>query len=90
MASLPLSFPLSLFFPLFLSLSCCLPFRDLPSLFVSDHRVYVWNHRRETPVIVLQGHNRTVNCVTWNPVHQTMLASASDDGKINKAAHVYH
>ena len=50
-------------------------------MFISDHRVYVWNHRRETPVIVLQGHNRTVNCVTWNPVHQTMIASASDDGK---------
>ena len=47
----------------------------------SDHHVYVWNQKRETPVVVLQGHSRTVNCVCWNPVHHSMIASGSDDCK---------
>lgn len=47
-----------------------------------DHHVYVWHHRRETPVIVLKGHSRAVNCVAWNPAHHDMLASASDDGTV--------
>ena len=47
-----------------------------------DHHVYVWHHSRENPVIVLKGHSRAVNCVSWNPVHHDMLASASDDGTV--------
>ena len=50
-------------------------------MLLADNRVYVWNHRRETPVIVLHGHARTVNSVAWNPVYHTMVASASDDGE---------
>ena len=48
----------------------------------TDHNVYVWHSRQETPVIVLKGHSRTVNCVSWNPVHYDLLASASDDGTV--------
>ena len=47
-----------------------------------DHHIYVWHHRRETPIIVLKGHSRPVSCVSWNPVHHDMLASASDDGTV--------
>ena len=47
-----------------------------------DHHVYVWHHSRENPVIVLKGHSRAVNCVSWNPVYHDMLASASDDGTV--------
>ena len=31
---------------------------------------------------VLKGHSRTVNCVSWNPVHYELLASGSDDGTV--------
>ena len=48
----------------------------------TDHHIYVWHHRRETPIIVLKGHSRPVSCVSWNPVHHNMLASASDDGTV--------
>ena len=34
----------------------------------------------EKPVMVLTGHSRTVNCVSWSPTHHDVLASASDDG----------
>lgn len=44
-----------------------------------DNNVYVWNKKRETPVVILQGHTHTVNSVSWNPVHHSMIASASDD-----------
>jgi len=47
-----------------------------------DHHVYVWHHTRENPVIVLKGHSRAVNSVSWNPVCHNMLASASDDGTV--------
>eukprot|EP00731_Ephydatia_muelleri_P027695 Em0019g568a len=47
-----------------------------------DNHVYVWQCRREMPVVVLQGHTRPVNCVVWNPVMFDMIASASDDGSI--------
>ena len=33
-------------------------------------------------MIVLKGHLRAVNAVAWNPVHFSMLASASDDGQV--------
>ena len=47
----------------------------------ADGNVYVWRSGKEKPALVLRGHSRTVNCVSWNPVHPTSLASASDDGK---------
>ncbi|XP_019864282.1 PREDICTED: WD repeat-containing protein 26-like isoform X1 [Amphimedon queenslandica] len=47
-----------------------------------DHHVYIWNQRKEAPVIVLKTHSKTVNCISWNPVHPFMIASASDDCSI--------
>uniref|UniRef100_A0A6A7G1M6 WD repeat-containing protein 26-like isoform X2 n=1 Tax=Hirondellea gigas TaxID=1518452 RepID=A0A6A7G1M6_9CRUS len=44
-----------------------------------DSKVYVWHRGREQPVAVLNGHQRTVNCVAWNPTLPTMLVSVSDD-----------
>ncbi|GFG37456.1 hypothetical protein Cfor_07179, partial [Coptotermes formosanus] len=44
-----------------------------------DNKVYVWHIKRELPIATLTGHTRTVNCVSWNPVHHQMLASVSDD-----------
>ncbi|CAG0912843.1 unnamed protein product [Notodromas monacha] len=44
-----------------------------------DHKVYVWHVKRSEPLVVLCGHLRTVNCVSWNPVFPEMLVSASDD-----------
>lgn len=49
---------------------------------IADHHVYIWHHRRETPVIILKGHSRAVNCVDWNSANPTMLASGSDDGAV--------
>lgn len=45
-----------------------------------DGNVYVWRSGKEKPALILRGHSRTVNCVAWDPVHHTTLASASDDG----------
>lgn len=45
-------------------------------------QVYIWHIRREEPLAKLVGHTRTVNCVSWNPVFTSMLASASDDGTV--------
>lgn len=47
-----------------------------------DNSVYIWHIRREEPLVTLTGHTRTVNCVTWNPVYPSMLASCSDDGTV--------
>lgn len=47
-----------------------------------DNKVYIWNHRRELPVVTLEGHTRTVNCVTWNPRYPAMVASVSDDATV--------
>ncbi|CAG9861058.1 unnamed protein product [Phyllotreta striolata] len=44
-----------------------------------DNQVYIWHIRNEHPIATLQGHTRTVNCVSWNPVHHHMLVSVSDD-----------
>ncbi|XP_072030182.1 WD repeat-containing protein 26-like, partial [Amphiura filiformis] len=44
-----------------------------------DNNVYVWHIKGEMPIAVLQGHTRTVNCVSWNPVLPNMLVSVSDD-----------
>lgn len=34
-----------------------------------DSMVYIYHKNRETPVSILCGHARTVNCVSWNPVY---------------------
>lgn len=47
-----------------------------------DNSVYIWHIRREEPLATLTGHTRTVNCVSWNPVFSSMLASCSDDGTV--------
>lgn len=47
-----------------------------------DNKVYVWHLKKEIPIAVLTGHTRTVNCVTWNPVLHSLLASVSDDGTV--------
>lgn len=44
-----------------------------------DHNMYLWLRDRPKPIQTLSGHTKTVNCVSWNPVHHTMLASVSDD-----------
>lgn len=51
-------------------------------LYHVDHKVYLWHLRKEEPIVVLEGHARTVNCVHWNPKLPGMLASASDDGTV--------
>lgn len=40
-----------------------------------DNKVYIWHIRREEPLATLIGHTRTVNCVSWNPVYPSLLAS---------------
>lgn len=47
-----------------------------------DNNVCIWHIRREEPLLTLTGHTRTVNCVSWNPVYPSMLASCSDDGTV--------
>ncbi|XP_022654009.1 WD repeat-containing protein 26-like [Varroa jacobsoni] len=47
-----------------------------------DHKVYIFNRSKETPVEVLSGHIRTVNSVAWNPHFPQLLVSASDDGTL--------
>eukprot|EP00118_Oscarella_pearsei_P002921 m.12198 g.12198 ORF g.12198 m.12198 type:complete len:568 (+) comp23868_c0_seq1:226-1929(+) len=47
-----------------------------------DHKVYIWHKQTETPIMVLSGHTRTVNAVSWNPKNPSMLASAGDDGYV--------
>lgn len=47
-----------------------------------DNKVYVWHMKWEKPIAVLQGHTRSVNCVSWNPTHPSMLASVSDDATV--------
>lgn len=47
-----------------------------------DNNVYIWHIRKEEPLVTLTGHTRTVNCVSWNPVYPSMLASCSDDGTV--------
>lgn len=61
-------------------LACCGASQFLYlTLFIADNKVYVWHIKRELPIATLTGHTRTVNCVSWNPVHHQMLASVSDD-----------
>lgn len=51
-------------------------------MFFLDNKIYIWHIRREKPVAILNGHTRTVNCVSWNPRYPQMLASASDDATV--------
>lgn len=44
-----------------------------------DHKVYIFHKNKERPILTLNGHMGSVNCVHWNPVLPCMLASASDD-----------
>jgi len=46
---------------------------------IADNKVYVWHVKHEQPLVTLDGHTRTVNCVHWNPRLPDMIASASDD-----------
>lgn len=48
----------------------------------ADCKVYVWHVSREEPVAELEGHQKSVNCVHWNPALPSMLASVSDDGTV--------
>ncbi|CAB3367499.1 Hypothetical predicted protein [Cloeon dipterum] len=47
-----------------------------------DNKVYIWHIKQEIPIATLEGHTRTVNCVSWNPVYHEMLASVSDDNSV--------
>lgn len=47
-----------------------------------DNRVYIWNIKKENAISVLEGHTRSVTCVTWNPEIPGMVVSASDDGTL--------
>lgn len=47
-----------------------------------DNRVYIWNIKKENAISVLEGHTRSVTCVTWNPEVPGMVVSASDDGTL--------
>ncbi|KAK8782801.1 hypothetical protein V5799_015854 [Amblyomma americanum] len=47
-----------------------------------DNKVYIWHVKWEKPIAVLQGHSRSVNCVSWNPACPAMLVSVSDDSTI--------
>lgn len=42
----------------------------------------IWRRTTDDPMCVLHGHTSGVNCVTWNPVVNTMIVSAGDDGTI--------
>ncbi|KAH8419623.1 hypothetical protein KR222_010762 [Zaprionus bogoriensis] len=47
-----------------------------------DKVVYIWHLKREEPLAKLAGHTKIVNCVSWNPVYPSLLASASDDATV--------
>lgn len=47
-----------------------------------DGKIYIWHIKREEPLAKLSGHTRGVNCVHWNPVYTSLLASVSDDNTI--------
>lgn len=47
-----------------------------------DKHVCIWHIKREEPLAKLTGHAKTVNCVSWNPVYPSLLASASDDSTV--------
>lgn len=54
----------------------------LLNIHICFFQVYIWHIKREEPLARLTGHTRSVNCVSWNPVYPSMLASASDDATV--------
>lgn len=52
------------------------------ALFFIDNRVYIWSRENETLLETLEGHDSTVNCVSWCPVEPMQFVSASDDHTI--------
>lgn len=53
---------------------------DLVSLI--DNRVYIWSRDNEVLIEGLEGHENTVNCVSWCPIEPMQFVSASDDHTI--------
>ncbi|KAF9385381.1 hypothetical protein CPB97_004860 [Podila verticillata] len=47
-----------------------------------DSTICIWHRDNGNLVQTLEGHHRPVTCVAWNPIHPTMLVSASDDNTI--------
>ena len=47
-----------------------------------DMHVYLWQRNDGRLLAKLPGHSGTVNAVCWNPRHDSMFASASDDGMV--------
>ncbi|KAI8971693.1 WD40-repeat-containing domain protein [Mycotypha africana] len=47
-----------------------------------DNRVYIWSREHETLLEELEGHENTVNCISWRPIEPIQFVSASDDQTI--------
>lgn len=47
-----------------------------------DNRVYIWSREHEALLEELDGHENTVNCVSWRPTEPMQFVSASDDHTI--------
>ncbi|KAI7902312.1 WD40-repeat-containing domain protein [Cokeromyces recurvatus] len=47
-----------------------------------DNHVYIWSRDHGTLLEELEGHENTVNCVSWCPIEPMQFVSASDDHTI--------
>ncbi|KAG0295600.1 hypothetical protein BGZ97_004794 [Linnemannia gamsii] len=47
-----------------------------------DSKVYIWHRENGNLIQTLDGHDRSVTMVAWNPTNPTMFASASDDNTV--------
>ncbi|CEG62983.1 hypothetical protein RMATCC62417_00203 [Rhizopus microsporus] len=47
-----------------------------------DNRVYIWSRDHETLLEALEGHDNTVNCISWRPTEPMQYVSAGDDHTI--------